>query len=73
MHLARPVDAATWEKLVHELVQAEGIKIGQIIHALRVALTGKEVGFGLFDTLAVLGPERGRARVERAVGRAAKA
>ena len=33
-------------------VQAEGIKIGQIIHAVRVAVTGKGVGFGLFESLA---------------------
>ena len=41
-------------------MQAEGIKIGQIIHAVRVAVTGKAVGFGLFETLAILGKERCR-------------
>ncbi len=34
------------------------IKIGQIIHALRVATTGKAAGFGMFETLSILGRER---------------
>ena len=41
-----------------DFVQAEGIAIGQIIHALRVAVTGKAVGFGVFETLAILGKDR---------------
>jgi glutamyl-tRNA synthetase len=66
---AKLSDAASWEKLVNDFVQAEGIQLGQIIHALRVAVTGKAVGFGLFDALAVLGMERGRKRIERALAR----
>ena len=37
------------------------------MHAVRVAVTGKAVGFGLFDTLAILGRERCLARIDRAV------
>ena len=37
---------------------ARASQIGQIIHALRVAVTGKAVGFGMFETLAILGRER---------------
>lgn len=62
-----PFDAAALEKLTHEFVAANGIKIGDIIHAIRVAVTGKAVGFGLFDTLAILGRERCLARIERAL------
>ena len=29
----------------------QGIKPGDIVHAVRVAVTGKAVGFGLFETL----------------------
>ncbi|MEN0111780.1 MAG: glutamate--tRNA ligase family protein, partial [Planctomycetota bacterium] len=43
------------------------IKIGQIIHALRVSTTGKAVGFGMFETLALLGHERRIARIDRAL------
>jgi glutamyl-tRNA synthetase len=66
---AEAFDAAALEKLLHDFVQAEGIQIGQIIHALRVAVTGKAVGFGLFEALAILGKEHGLARIERALGR----
>jgi len=55
------------EKLLKDFVEAKGIKIGQIVHALRVAVTGKAVGFGLFETLAILGRERCLARIDRAL------
>ncbi len=49
--------------------QTEGIKPGQIIHALRLAVTGKSVGFGMFDTLAILGKQRCIKRIERTLHR----
>ena len=48
--------------------QAE-IKIGQIIHALRVATTGKTSGFGMFDTLSILGKEKAIARINQTLQR----
>src|SRR5262249_50757149 len=62
-------DAAALDKLMQDFVQAEGINIGQIIHALRVAITGKSVGFGVFETLAILGREHCLARIDRALAR----
>src|SRR4051812_6989051 len=59
--------AETLEKASHAFVEANGIKIGDIVHAVRVAITGKAVGFGLFDTLAILGRERSLARIDRAL------
>jgi len=41
--------------------------VDDIVHAVRVAVTGKAVGFGLFDTLAILGRERCLARIDRAL------
>ena len=35
--------------------------------AVRVAVTGKGVGFGLFETLAILGRERCLERIDRAL------
>jgi glutamyl-tRNA synthetase len=64
---ATAFDAAALEKLLQDFVAAEGVKVNQIIHALRVAVTGKEVGFGLFETLAILGKEHCLARIERAL------
>jgi glutamyl-tRNA synthetase len=67
----RPFDAATLERALHEFVEAEGIRIGQIIHAVRVAVTGKAVGFGLFEGLAILGPDACLARIDRALAQLA--
>jgi glutamyl-tRNA synthetase len=67
---AQAFDAPALEKLLNDFAGAEGIKNDQIIHALRVAVTGKAIGFGLFDTLALVGKERCVTRIERAVGRA---
>jgi glutamyl-tRNA synthetase len=66
-----PFTAEHLEKWMHEWVAAHDIKIGDIVHAVRVAVTGKAVGFGLFDTLAILGRERCLARIDRALALAA--
>jgi glutamyl-tRNA synthetase len=60
-------DAATLEKLLQDFIGAQGVDLGQIIHALRVAVTGRAIGFGLYETLAILGRERSVARIEGAV------
>jgi glutamyl-tRNA synthetase len=66
---ATAFDAASLEALMNDFVQAEGIQVGQIIHAVRVAVTGKAVGFGLFETLALLGKEHSVARIDRSLER----
>jgi glutamyl-tRNA synthetase len=66
-----PFDAPTLEKLLHDFVAAQGIKTGQIVHPLRVAVTGKSIGPGLFDTLAILGRETSLARIDHTLARAA--
>ena len=53
------------EIVIKGFCESMGIKIGQIIHAIRIAVTGKTSGFGMFDTLAVLGKERSLKRIER--------
>ena len=67
-----PFDAEQLEKQLKAFVSAKGIKMGQIIHALRVAVTGKAVGFGLFETLAILGRQRCLARIDRALALASE-
>jgi glutamyl-tRNA synthetase len=54
---------------MNEFLHAEGIPLKQIQQAVRVALTGKSVGFGLYETLAILGKERSLARIDRALAR----
>jgi glutamyl-tRNA synthetase len=59
--------AGALERYLKEFVAAEEIKIGSIIHAVRVALTGKGVGFGLYDAMVILGKVSCLARVARAM------
>ena len=69
LQTVEPFDAASVEKSLQDFVQDEGIGHGQIIHALRVAATGKTVGFGLFDSLAILGRAECTARIDQALAR----
>lgn len=64
-------DAASTDKCLQDFVQAEGIGHAQIIHALRIAVTGKAVGFGLFESLAILGKPECLTRIDRALARLA--
>jgi glutamyl-tRNA synthetase len=63
-------DAASTEAALRAFIEAHAIKMGNIIHALRVAVTGKAVGVGMFDTLEILGRESCLARIDRACQRA---
>jgi glutamyl-tRNA synthetase len=58
---------AALESLLKRFVEEQEIKIGQIIHAVRVGVTGKAVGFGLFETLSIIGKESCLARIDRAM------
>ena len=66
---AEPFEAGALEAMTRRFVDSERAKIGDIIHPLRVALTGKSIGFGLFDIMAILGRTSCLARIERALGR----
>lgn len=61
------VSAESCEKIVRGYAENKSFdKIGPVVHPIRVALTGRTVGPGLFDLMAVLGPNRMRTRFERA-------
>jgi glutamyl-tRNA synthetase len=62
---AEPFTAENLEKLLHAFVESKSIRIVDIVHAVRIAVTGKPVGFGLFDTLAILGRQRCISRINR--------
>lgn len=62
-------DAASTEAALKSYLEERQVKIGQIIHALRVSVTGKAVGFGMFDTLAILGRARVLARIDRTLAK----
>ena len=57
--------AATTETAMRDFIEEHGVKLGQIIHAVRVATTGKAIGFGLFEILEILGRERVLARIDK--------
>jgi glutamyl-tRNA synthetase len=60
--------ASDWDREVHGWASANGIeKLGPVVMPIRVAMTGKLAGPGLFDLMAVLGSDRVRARIERAI------
>ncbi len=58
------------EETLKAFLVAEGVKIGDIVHTLRVAVTGKSVGAGVYDCLAILGRESCLARIDRALAKA---
>ena len=64
---AEAFDVESLDKLMHDFVESEEIKIGDIIHAARVAVTGKSVGFGMFESLVILGRDQCLARIDRAL------
>ncbi|MBF0122747.1 MAG: glutamate--tRNA ligase [Candidatus Omnitrophica bacterium] len=59
-------DHAATEKIFRDLVGELGIKSGDLVHPVRVALSGSNVGPGLFETMVVLGKERTVERLRRA-------
>ncbi|MEO2090068.1 MAG: glutamate--tRNA ligase family protein [Gemmataceae bacterium] len=62
-----PFDAATTDKAAHDFLAAKGVKLGALQMPLRVAVTGTSSGFGIFDTLAILGKETTLKRIAAAL------
>jgi glutamyl/glutaminyl-tRNA synthetase len=62
---ASPFDEAQIEAAVRGTAGARGLKAGALIHATRVAVTGRTQSPGLFEVLAWLGRDRTRARLVR--------
>ncbi len=58
--------AKSAEEAFRGVVAQLGIEAGILVHPVRVALTGKAVGPGLFDTMVVLGQERTIRRLREA-------
>jgi glutamyl-tRNA synthetase len=56
-------DEASIEAAVRGTAEERGLKAGSLIHATRVAITGRTASPGLFEVLAWLGRERTRLRL----------
>jgi len=59
-------DAVSLEAALRLVAEARSVKAATLIHACRVAVTGKTVSPGLFDTIALIGRERTHERLTAA-------
>jgi glutamyl-tRNA synthetase len=66
-----PFAPADLEGALKAFVAERQVKVGQLVHPLRYAVTGRTVGLGLYDALAILGRQRSLERVRRALAAAA--
>jgi glutamyl-tRNA synthetase len=55
------------EPALRNLADDLGLKVGQLLGIIRVAVSGKKVAPPLFETLAILGREQSLARIDRAL------
>jgi len=62
-----------WEEAFKTLVEEEGMKMGQLAHPVRVALTGRTASPGLFEVMEVLGRDRTLFRLRQGIERASPA
>ena len=60
-------DAGSLEQALRLVADEFNVKAATLIHAVRVAITGKMVSPGLFDVLSLLGRERTHARIGAAL------
>ncbi|MFQ5993373.1 MAG: glutamate--tRNA ligase [Nitrospiraceae bacterium] len=60
------------ESLFKQILEEDGLKMGQLAQPVRVALTGGTASPGIFDVIDLLGRERAVARLRRGIERAAK-
>ena len=58
-----PFTSGPLESALRTLADSRGVKAAALIHATRVAVTGRAVSPGLFDVLELMGPERVASRV----------
>jgi glutamyl-tRNA synthetase len=64
---AEPFDVPTLKAAIDAFIQTKQVKPIPVTQTIRVAVTGKEVGFGIYETLAILGRERCLARIDRSL------
>jgi glutamyl-tRNA synthetase len=58
-----PFEEAALEQGLRQLAEQRGVKAGTLIHATRIAMTGRMVSPGLFEMLVLLGRDRVLARI----------
>ena len=63
----------TLERILHGIIERQGLKMGKVAQPLRVALTGRTVSPGIYEVMALLGKDRTLQRIRLAVERANQA
>jgi glutamyl-tRNA synthetase len=63
-----PFDVPTIEERVRQFGEADGLKASAINHPMRVALSGRSVGPGVFELAAILGRESCLRRIDQTLG-----
>jgi glutamyl-tRNA synthetase len=61
-------DVASTERALRDVAATRGLKAGALIHATRVAVTGRTASPGLFEVLALVGPREVGRRLHAAIG-----
>jgi glutamyl-tRNA synthetase len=67
LEVAPEFTSVALEAQLKEFLEVRGLKFGQIAAALRVALSGKASGLGLFDYCEILGRQSTLRRIDRAL------
>ncbi len=65
-----PFDQEHVERALSELVETLDVKPGKLFQPIRVAITGKTISPGIFESVALLGRDETLARIDQAVARA---
>ena len=66
---AEPFTPTVLEATLKEYVARSGVRIGQVVQPMRLALTGRSVGLGLYETLEILGRERSLRRIDSTIAK----
>jgi glutamyl-tRNA synthetase len=66
-----PFTVASVEQALRELVEQRGAKPGQVFQPVRVAIAGKTISPGIFESVALLGRDEVLQRIDQALTRAA--
>ena len=61
-----------WEESFKQLVEEEGLKMGQLAQPVRVALVGRAASPGLFEVMEVLGRDRTLLRLRQGIEKASR-
>jgi glutamyl/glutaminyl-tRNA synthetase len=67
LQTVEPFEPPALEEALKAYCEERGVGVGQLVHAVRVATTGSEVGFGLYDGLAILGRGETLRRIQLAL------